>query len=305
MAEPVTDFDLPALYQASDRASIDAQRTYLRLAAVDLGLIVVGGLFGAFALEDLSDRRILAIVSASLLALSLVTTIAIRTLRKEQSWYEGRAVAESVKTLSWRYMTKSEPYSSSLAEAEADQKFATDLWAILQLCHDVASEIGGELGTGPQITRRMRDFRAQDTAVRRTEYLKDRIDDQRQWYASKASVNQTARETWLWRMMAAQFGAMIFAIVIVAWPDTDLALPGALAALAAACWGWLQLKQHQELSKSYAIAAQELGLIAERAQYIDTDDDLSSFVTDAENAVSREHTLWLARRDHRLIREPR
>jgi hypothetical protein len=26
--------------------------------------------------------------------------------------------------------------------------------------------------------------------------------------------------------------------------------------------------------------------------------ELSSFVADAETAISREHTLWLARRDH-------
>lgn len=40
-------------------------------------------------------------------------------------------------------------------------------------------------------------------------------------------------------------------------------------------------------------------MIRERLAFVATDRQLSEFVSDAENAVSREHTLWLARADKR------
>ena len=67
--------------------------------------------------------------------------------------------------------------------------------------------------------------------------------------------------------------------------------------MAAAFVAWLQLKRHQELANSYALAAQELSFIAEQIQRVETAGEFSKFVSDAENAISREHTLWAARRD--------
>jgi hypothetical protein len=59
----------------------------------------------------------------------------------------------------------------------------------------------------------------------------------------------------------------------------------------------LQLRRYQELSQSYLITATELSLIKSKIHQIETEEELSNFVDDAETAISREHTLWLARRD--------
>jgi len=67
--------------------------------------------------------------------------------------------------------------------------------------------------------------------------------------------------------------------------------------LAAVLLSWLQVKQHQELSQSYAIAANDINLILSQEPYVDSDNKLEKFIADSENAFSREHTLWIARRD--------
>jgi hypothetical protein len=72
---------------------------------------------------------------------------------------------------------------------------------------------------------------------------------------------------------------------------------GVLTSLCASLLAWMQVKQYQELSQSYAIAAQELGLISALAKHSQSEADFSAFVADAETAMSREHTLWTARRD--------
>ena len=62
--------------------------------------------------------------------------------------------------------------------------------------------------------------------------------------------------------------------------------------------GWIQAKRFSELSASYALAAFEISLIKLQSGSIKTDEDLSRFVGDTENAFSREHTQWVARKDN-------
>ena len=67
--------------------------------------------------------------------------------------------------------------------------------------------------------------------------------------------------------------------------------------MAASLIAWMQVKRYQELAQSYGLATQELGLIASRGLHVASDEELSKFVAESETAISREHTLWTARRD--------
>ena len=60
----------------------------------------------------------------------------------------------------------------------------------------------------------------------------------------------------------------------------------------------MQAKRFTELSASYALTAHEITLIREQADELKKDEHLSTFVGDAENAFSREHTQWEARKDN-------
>ena len=75
------------------------------------------------------------------------------------------------------------------------------------------------------------------------------------------------------------------------WP-TDI-----FVAMAASVLSWRQAKRFSELAASYALAAHEIGLIKEQSLLPDTPEKFSLFVGDAENAFSREHTQWVARKD--------
>lgn len=68
-------------------------------------------------------------------------------------------------------------------------------------------------------------------------------------------------------------------------------------AVAASILTWMQAKRFTELSASYTLTANEIALIREEAFNLNREEDLSKFVGDAENAFSREHTQWEARKD--------
>lgn len=295
-AREIQDEDLPALHRAASRASLKAQRRYMRLFVINLLLLIFGAFLSGVSFI-LALPAFVAILSGLFFVTGIIITSAMGVKRYEKDWYGGRAIAESVKTLAWRYMAGAEPYESTLPPKEIDEKFATDLLAVLSARKYLSGALDGHLSNRPQITKKMREVRALPTEDRRDFYAKARIEGQREWYAQEAETNQDKEWNWFWAIVVTQLLAAASAFAFVRWPEFPVRMVGTFAILATAAIAWLQVKRHQELAQSYSLAAQELGLIAVKATHIKTDEELSKFVGDAENAISREHTMWVARRD--------
>lgn len=294
-----TEQDYPAVFLAADRASSGAQEKYLSLTRGTLVLLVMGAGFAAASPVHAFDcvKPALAVTSAISLAASLLLTLYLKAQKPEQLWYGGRAVAESAKSMAWRYMTGASPYLASLSATEVDRKFVSALESIVKERKQLAFGFGGEFAEQPQISNRMREVRAGTLAERTQAYVADRISDQRTWYGNQARNNRLAEDRYFKVVFASQLGALVAAVALVRWPASNLRLTGFFASLASALIAWLQLKQHKELAQSYSIAEIELGFIEEKARHLTTEQEFSDFVSDAENAISREHTLWVARRD--------
>lgn len=296
--------DLPALYKASDAASLKAQRLQLLLIGADLVALVFGAGLSAVTGAAPQVASVLYSLTAFLLALGFLLSLAILVKRPEHAWYGGRAVAESVKSLSWRYAMCAEPFQRHLEPQDADQKLVDSLYAVLSQSNELRLPLGDMTGIDPQISTNMRRARAAELEERKTLYLHQRIENQRRWYATKARNNQQrATQTFLF-VMGAQAAALAYAIFLSTHPLATFNATGVLTTLASALLVWTQVRQYQELTQSYGVAAHELGLIAERLRYVVREPDFAIFIADAENAVSREHTLWVARRD-RVAPPPR
>jgi hypothetical protein len=300
MSNPKTsigDVDLPSLFRSADEASGGAQRMYLWLLRIDLALIVLSAIASSWGVSSPGLRVFLAAAVASFFLAGMALTAFVHQTQYDRQWFGTRAVAESAKTISWRYMAGAEPYLRSLSDKEADGLFCKELGAILRERQAVGAALGGGDASGEQITSRMREVRCSDLETRKATYLRDRIQNQRRWYADKAASNKIAAGRWLIAVGIGQLCGAVAAGTLILCPSFEFNAPSVFAALAAAFLAWLQLNRHQELAHAYAIAAHELGLIEARVPHVGTDDELSRFVADSENAISREHTMWIARRD--------
>ena len=114
----ISDADLPSLFSASDQAAVAAQRLYTNFIRTDLLLLVVVAGIGIWGPEQVSrfihfihsNSHVndiindLAILRAALLVFGLTLAIALATMRPDREWHEARRVAESVRSLAWRYM---------------------------------------------------------------------------------------------------------------------------------------------------------------------------------------------------------
>jgi hypothetical protein len=294
---PLTSEDFPALQRTASEASISAQRRYLSFFRRSLILMIGGALVSTIVSAWPGSRTWALIVGAVLVGASVVFTLAIRVVAPERIWFAGRAVAESVKTISWRYMMCAEPFDLTVNGQTADELFSEELGAMLTERRSLAWNLGGSIADKPQITDKMRLMRASTLDVRKEGYRNQRIADQRKWYGRKADENRKTYQLFFWAVVSAQICALTWAIVIASRKEMKLNLTAVFSAVAAALIAWGQVKRHQELAQAYALAAHELGIIQEQLLYVTTDEQLSSFVADAESAISREHTMWVARRD--------
>lgn len=287
--------DFPALFCAADKASITAQNQFVKCTAINLGLMILAAIVGSLILSNASEKIILATTSAILLTVCFIITVIIRITKLEQNWYDGRAIAESVKTVTWHYITGSDPYSIDLG-LKADEMFISSLQSLLKARQSFSARLSVQDGTKKQITDQMRIIRSLDKDERKRIYLAERIDDQRQWYSNKSQANLRSANRYFIGTICSQGLAIITAFTILIWQGSLIQLTGIFTTLAAAFMAWTQMKRNDELAQSYGLAAQELNFIYEQSFQVNTEEQLSAYVTSAEKAISREHTMWLARR---------
>ncbi len=281
--------DFPALYKTADELSATSQKHFFRALRVHLVVLVLAAVA---SLVTISHWSVAALQLLALL-LALGCSIYLFSVRPDRLWYAGRAAAESIKTITWRYICRAEPFQNDLS---ADSDFRNTLKAIIDQNREVFQALTDE-NTGAQITEAMIEGRSKPLQARRAIYAEKRISDQLRWYAKKASFNRRMSSGFFWFLIAINGAAVIAAVLRMAnlggpfWP-TDV-----LVAAAASVLSWMQAKRFSELAASYSLASHEISLIREKSLLPDTEDAFSVFVGDAENAFSREHTQWVARKD--------
>lgn len=294
---PLNDHDLPALFLTADAASLSGQRWFVCLFRLSLIALVIASAASAFDFTAPEPARIASGVSLLFFLISSALLLVLRNRHFERRWFAGRAVAESVKSMSWKYVMRAQPYDRE-AQSDTDALFLEDLKKTL----DQASSLGGidaELLSKPQISASMRTLRVLPYGERLDCYRRHRIENQRNWYATKSKSNGTNAQSFFGVVFIAHLAAIAASIATIVDPGLGFAAEAVLSAVAAAFLAWLQMRRYDELAQTYALAAQDLGLVEARASSVTTDQELADFVSDAENAISREHAMWLARRETR------
>lgn len=283
--------DFPALYQSADTSSLTAQGQFLLATKVRLLGLLLAAATGAFDLKvGHSHINPAALGGLVLFVVAVAAEIFLLASKPDRTWYEGRAAAESVKTLTWRYSVGGVPFPVDYDQADAD--FLGQIKDVLQDLSEL--HLDPVLTADQQITAAMRQLRASGLDGRKRAYEQDRIEDQRTWYANKSKWNGKRSNWW---SVAAIVGetAGILAGALRAFDQIHFDLLGIFAALAAGATAWSQAKQYETLERAYFIASQELATIRSQVDAQDSK-DWPTFVDKAEEAISREHTLWRASR---------
>jgi SMODS and SLOG-associating 2TM effector domain 3/SMODS and SLOG-associating 2TM effector domain 1 len=281
--------DFPALFRSADRESQRAQRSYLVAFKLRMGAFLVAAFGGA------TGSNVGGVIAFVAFACALGAELFLATTSPLKTWYEGRAVAESAKTLAWRYMVCGKPFE--INATDVDNLFLAQTYSLLQ---DFGSApVGLGVVNEHQITDKMRQVRSLDLAERREVYLEGRIHDQQRWYAEKAMWNDRRARGWVLVSIILEIAGLVSGASLMVLARSTLRPFDALGFLATAAGvvtAWLGVKQHRNLATAYSIASQELAAVATELVTVKGEEPWAVFVSHAEGAISREHTLWRASR---------
>ncbi|WP_417699251.1 DUF4231 domain-containing protein [Pseudoalteromonas lipolytica] len=285
--------DYPALYTAADEASNRSQAQYLGLVRSYTYLLIAGAGLSVIGIKS----SISAACAAALFIASIFVSILMILRNSENSWYRARAIAESVKTSTWRFMMRADPYEDSSSVEAVKKNFRNLLRSILSEHKDLAHDLGGEIAAQEQITEKMCSIRNSSLEERIEFYRTHRIDEQRKWYAVKSGINSRNSKKWFAILIGLQSVAVILVLLRISYPEWEYWPTEVFVVAAGSALTWIQLKRFRELAAAYGLTAHEIGVVRGELESISAQDSFAQFVKDSENAFSREHTQWVARKD--------
>ncbi len=290
--------DYPGLFLVSDQAALRAQRRYFQLLFLQLTLFTLTSLLGAIAgvLSDDAQAGVFFAI-AMIMALGLLVLWALRSQRYEKVWFDCRAIAESTKTASWRYMMRAPPFQVAESASGADSRFVSELSLIKRARAGALVDLIDQSPDTSLISPSMRRIRETSLEQRHLVYVENRLGEERLWYESKASNNRDSGFRWFVLTGCLQALGLIFAILKASWMALPVNLSSFLMTVAASFTAWTLANKNEELANSYAVVAQELRELEAALVLITDESQFQALIEDAEEAISREHTLWYIRRN--------
>ncbi|AFR46713.1 DUF4231 domain-containing protein [Gordonia sp. KTR9] len=288
----VADSDMPHLFQAADQASLEAQKSYVggtRKRLLLLSAAAVAGLsswrVGTSGVDVWGVLGVITFVGALILELSAWRT------RPDKAWYDGRAVAESSKTLAWKFAVCALPFPR---EIELDDARVALMERFEAIQHSFR---GLELSpiVAPAISSWMIEQRTSSLEDRRSSYLEARIADQKKWYMTKATFNRKRATAWRRVLVSCEFLGVVTALFAALMQGFAQVSP-AIAAVVVAIVAWTETKQYDFNARAYAAAVNDLTNAEEKLRLAVDESSWAKEVDDAEEAISREHVVWWATR---------
>ena len=287
-------FEYPALYRAAGDASAAAQSIYLNLLRCEYFFLFIASILAL----DFSDSPIYFVAYGLLFIAAAVTLLYRSSTKPEQTWYKGRALAESIKTSTWRYCMRAAPFEDAVNVKIPRGEFRNLLRSVLESNHHIGERMPPGSAADDQITLSMEATRELDLHERKEVYAQHRIREQRTWYQMKSGVNRRNGRGWVSACVIVYAFATASVLLRIAYPDWKMWPTEPLIVAASTIVGWIQIKRFTELASAYALTAHEIGIVQGMISEIETETAFSAFVNEAELAFSREHTQWVARQQY-------
>lgn len=282
-------FNYPAIYKDASALSDRTQKIYLYCLRAFLCVLVLSSVLSSYFDNFLWLRITNAIVAIGIVVFSFV----FHFHNFQGIWYNARAVAESIKTTSWRFAMKAEPYN--ISDSDAKDLLKHRIVEIVNSNIDFKQHMGTRFANDPAIPDDMIEMRNKKIEERKKIYCENRVIEQKHWYIKKSNFNKN--RSLLFFIILAIVSIIFCALLFVSIEFKDTKFPTeSLLSIISAIFVWIQTKRYSELEKSYALTVNEICMVEVDGHKDMCESRFSDYVNDTENAFSREHTQWLARK---------
>ena len=283
----------PGSYEWYDEIAILCQKKYFRL--FKLQILVLSLIAFLSLLPPFSETRTDIIKhSIELILIIVVLSIMIwqHNVNYTKGWENARYLAESILSSAWLFVWRCDPF-------DRDDKSASEKFIDIVGNFETQIDLGGFLApVTPQkngISDWMKNFRGDDPATKRDKYIEYRLDDQIDWYTSKAAHNQKRSALWFIAGLSLLGVGAILTIGVIVECLPNWSFLGFFTTVSVSISSWFQAKRNDELKITYSVTAQELLRFRAKLKLTADEDELVELVEYTEMAISREHKLWLTR----------
>jgi hypothetical protein len=223
--------------------------------------------------------KVLGLVAATLLGAATYLTGQLLGDADRQTWIKARAVAEGLKSESYKFATGAPPYEGPDASAQLAAKV-----------QEAQALLPGVVAESIPDTARLEGMPAGHWTL--DDYLKKRFEDQRRYYEGAVAKHKRTVRT----ARNLSMGLGLIAVVLSASSSTigqqwPAALLGIVTTAGASIAAWFQGGHHQQLALMYQATLVKLGLLEARLQPGMAFDP--RFVFGAEAIFQEEHAAWL------------
>lgn len=169
---------------------------------------------------------------------------------------------------------------------------------IVDMNHEFKKHITACFSCNDQLPESLIKVRSLSFNERLEYYYENRILDQKKWYKDKSQINHQKSKLFFGALILLSIIISLFLFLGIDKTNNHNYPVEVLLSMLSIIFTWVQTKKYKELNKSYALASYEIGFISSQKGNLKTEDQLSDFVSNTENAFSREHTQWIARKDN-------
>lgn len=173
----ISNNTFPCFYVLADQQAIESQKQYLSALRASIVLIVAASLL--IYLQHFFELNYVELLVSILLLFNLILNWWIQSVKMDNLWYDYRSIAESIKTLTWKYMLKVTPFAGP--ESGSTKEFRKRVKKILNDNKILLQKSKAIPAHKQFITNDMRNIRACDLKTRGLIYDKYRVQDQAEW----------------------------------------------------------------------------------------------------------------------------
>ena len=272
------------------------QKLYVGLILIQLTLTTLIGALAlvlTFGIQPVWRKAAFVIVASAFL-LSILVQSYSSLAKVGRKWFICRAVAESMKAISWRYCTRAGEFQGS--DEDADLAFVHSLQELEQGARNRVPLKSPPVIRNIEVPFDFRNLRGQGWEQRREAYLAYRMDDQISWYEHRADRSSRNAKFFSGTVVTTQVLGVAMALYFLLLGFDVTPFVALVVTLIASLLAWMQTRQYAELVEPYRVAYTELRNLRDRVRRARDESEFSSDVVESELAISREHSSWLARR---------
>lgn len=272
------------LHERASALSKGSQKKHFGLIFFTVALSVIAAIISA-----LRPARWSGLVVAVLFVVEVVAFSSER-FALDKRWFDGRAVAESAKTIMWRYVAGASPFPKSIPPEEVRRRAEG---RAAEVSRNLPPALTADLDQSSLVPASWDGLRESSLEERHRLYAEGRLQPQISWYQDKSELNKKRDKVMRALLVLVSLVGIAGGIAMATgWTRADVV--GVAAALFGAVLAFSQAKQYSMLAKAYEVTAKELGMIATTLPEQVTEDSWAVWVDQVEGAISREHTMWLA-----------